>query len=199
MRTVEDCPHQGEMLRLLPIMPGNLRGFGHAANYCPASCPPTICTATAWVRFTGSYGELFVTDSTPQVALRRLLEGFTPRDNEGEIWSQESIRIDVERNQLPIPGLVLFLLLGVMGMTDLGRDDKTAWQVPFSFRGHRVTMASQKFGLRLYVIPEPGSGETAEVIAEQVVTRLRKALQSSSATSSPTTRRCSSITVGSPS
>ena len=61
-------------------------------------------------------------------------------------WSQESVRIDVERNKLPVPGLVLFLLLGVMGMTDLGRDDKTAWQVPFSFRGHRVTMASQKFG-----------------------------------------------------
>jgi hypothetical protein len=118
-----------------------------------------------------------VTDSTPQAALRRLLEGFTPRDDEGEIWSQESIRIDVERNKLPVPGLVLFLLLGVMGMTDLGQDDKTAWQVPFSFRGHRVTMASQKFGLRLYVIPEPGSAETAEVIAGQVVTRLRKALR----------------------
>jgi len=118
-----------------------------------------------------------VTDSTPQAALRRLLEGFTPRDDEGEIWSQESVRIDVERNKLPIPGLVLFLLLGVMGMTDLGRDDKTAWQVPFSFCGHRVTMASQKFGLRLYVIPASGSEETAEVIARQVVTRLRKALR----------------------
>ena len=118
-----------------------------------------------------------MTDSTPQAALRRLLEGFTPRDDEGEIWSQESIRIDVERNKLPVPGLVLFLLLGVMGMTDLGRDDKTAWQVPFSFRGHRITMASQKFGLRLYVIPAPGSEETAELIARQVVTRLRKALR----------------------
>ena len=83
----------------------------------------------------------------------------------------------MERNKLPVPGLVLFLLLGVMGMTDLGRDDKTAWQVPFSFRGHRVTMASQKFGLRLYVIPASGSEETAEVIARQVVTRLRKALR----------------------
>jgi hypothetical protein len=118
-----------------------------------------------------------VADSTPQAALRRLLADFTPRDDEGEIWSQESFRIDVERNKLPVPGLVLFLLLGVMGMTDLGRDDKTAWQVPFSFRGHSVTMASQKFGLRLYVHPAPGSEETAEVIAGQVVNRLRKALR----------------------
>src|SRR5258708_6475188 len=133
--------------------------------------------ATAWVGGAGSYGESFVTDSTPQAALRRLLEGFTPRDVEGEIWSQESIRIEVERNQLPVPGLVLFLLLGVMGMSDLGRDDKTAWQVPFSFREHRVTLASQKFGLRLYVVPAPGSEETAEAIARQVVTRLRKALR----------------------
>lgn len=91
-----------------------------------------------------------MTGSTPQAALRRLLEGFTPRDNEGEIWSQESIRIDVERNQLPIPGLILFLLLGAMGMTDLGRDDKTAWQVPFSFRGHRLVRRGMVSGPRAH-------------------------------------------------
>ncbi len=50
-----------------------------------------------------------MTDSTPQAALRRLLEGFTPRDDEGQIWSQESIRIDVE------------LPMGVIGGTASGR------------------------------------------------------------------------------
>ena len=149
----------------------------YAANYRSGPWPAHDLQGIRGVGGIGSHGESFVTDSTPQAALRRLLEGFTPRDDEGEIWSQESIRIDVERNKLPVPRLVLFLLLGVMGMTDLGRDDKTVWQVPFSFRGHRVTMASQKFGLRLYVIPAPGSEETAEVIAGQVVTRLRKALR----------------------
>jgi hypothetical protein len=46
------------------------------------------------------------------------------------------VRIQVDRGQLPVPSLVLFLLTHVMGMVDLGRDDKTAWQVPFEFRGH---------------------------------------------------------------
>lgn len=78
------------------------------------------------------------------------------------------MRIQVDRGQLPVPSLVLFLLTHVMGMVDLGRDGKTAWQVPFEFRGHRVTIASQKFGLPVYVIPAPGSEETAEAVVGTV-------------------------------
>lgn len=109
-------------------------------------------------------------------ALRYLLDGFARREDHGDIWASSEM-VCVEPKDLPVPPLVLFLLTEVMGMVNLGLDEKTAWHVPINFRGHRVTIASQKFGLRLYVVPVEGSGETAEVIAAEVVGRLRKALR----------------------
>jgi hypothetical protein len=109
-------------------------------------------------------------------ALRYLLDGFSRREDHGDIWtSSEMVR--VEPTDLPVPSLVLFLLTRVMGMVNLGLEEKTEWHVPVNFRGHRVTIASQKFGLRLYVIPTEDSDETVTAIAAEVVGRLRKALR----------------------
>jgi hypothetical protein len=109
-------------------------------------------------------------------ALRYLLDGFSRREDYGDIWtSSEMVR--VEPTDLPVPSLVLFLLTNVMGMVNLGREEKTEWHVPVTYRGHRVTVASQKFGLRLYVLPTENSGEAAGAIAAEVVGRLRKALR----------------------
>jgi hypothetical protein len=108
-------------------------------------------------------------------ALRRTLEGFTQRDDRGDLWSG-SVMVRVPPSDLPVPGLVLFLLTTVMGMRNLGREEKTAWHVAVGFRGHRVTVANQKFGLRVYVVPVEGSTEPAEQIAKDVVRRLQKAV-----------------------
>lgn len=108
-----------------------------------------------------------------QEALKHLFDGFERREDHGDTWG-ESAMVRIEPKDLPVPGLLLFLLTEVMGLVNLGPDEKTAWHVPLAFRGHRVTVASQKFGLRMYVVPADGSSEGAEAIATEVRRRLGK-------------------------
>jgi hypothetical protein len=109
-------------------------------------------------------------------ALRYLFKGFSRREDHGDIWAGSEM-VSVGPTDLPVPPLVLFLLIEVMGMVNLGLNEKTAWHVPVQFRGHRVTIANQKFGLRFFIIPAEGSDETAEAIAAEVARRLGKALR----------------------
>lgn len=117
-----------------------------------------------------------VANDKAREALARLFADFERRDDHGDLW-EKSEMVGVEPSQLPVPGLVLLLLTQGLGFVNRGIDEKTAWQVPIGFRGHRVTVASQKFGLRLYVAPNEGSEESAEDIGTEVVRRIRKGLQ----------------------
>ena len=108
-------------------------------------------------------------------ALRHLLADFQRRDDHGDLWTKAE-RVRIAPKELPVPGLLLFLLTRIIGLRDLGPDEKTAWHVPMGFRGHRVTIANQKFGLRLYIHPNKDSGESAEDVGREVVRRLAKAL-----------------------
>lgn len=85
--------------------------------------------------------------------------------------------VRVEPSDLPVPGLVLLALTRVMGLANLGLDEKTAWHVPLTFRGHRVTIAHQKFGLRLYIVPAHGTAEAPEPIGAEIVRRLQQILR----------------------
>jgi hypothetical protein len=109
-------------------------------------------------------------------ALAHLLADFQRRDDRGDLWIKAA-RVAVGPTELPVPGLLLFLLTEVMGLTNLGPDEKTAWHVAMGFQGHQVTIASQKFGLRMFVVPKDGSDEGPEAIAQEVLRRLRKALR----------------------
>lgn len=109
-------------------------------------------------------------------ALAHLLDGFERREDPSDIWAQSTM-VRIEPRDLPVPGILLFLLTRIMGCVNLGRDEKTAWHVPLAFNGHRITVANQKFGLRMYVVPAEGSAESAEDIATEVTRRLLKALK----------------------
>lgn len=101
---------------------------------------------------------------------------FSRRDDAGDIWSGAKI-IAIDRDDLPVPSLVLFVLTRTMGLVDLGMHEKTRWHVPFGFRGHRVTLALQKFGMRMYIDVAKGSGESAQAIADDVVRSLKKVIR----------------------
>jgi len=83
-----------------------------------------------------------MSSSAADDALHRLTAPFTRRDDAGDIWSGANI-IAIDRDDLPVPSLVLFVLTRTMGLVDLGEHEKTRWHVPFGFRGHRVTLALQ--------------------------------------------------------
>jgi hypothetical protein len=51
------------------------------------------------------------------------------------------------------------LLLDARG---LGRAEKLAWEFPFTFRDRPCSIASEKFGLRLYLGEDPGEGQNTE-------------------------------------
>jgi hypothetical protein len=59
-------------------------------------------------------------------------------------------KFDIERARLPLPAIVrtVFVLLG---SRNLGRGEKLAWEFTFSVDEISCAIASQKFGLRLYI------------------------------------------------
>jgi hypothetical protein len=109
-------------------------------------------------------------------ALKYLFADFERRDDHGDLWTKAEM-VRIAPKELPVPGLLLFLLTRIMGLRNLGPDEKTAWHVPMRFRGHRVTIASQKFGLRLYIRANSDCRESAEEIGRAVIQRLAKALR----------------------
>jgi hypothetical protein len=114
--------------------------------------------------------------SASDEALRHLTAPFARRDDAGDIWSGANV-FAIDRDDLPLPSLVLFVLTRTMGLVDLGVHDKTRWHVPFGFRGHRVTLAFQKFGMRMYIDVAKESGESAQAIAADVVRILKKVIR----------------------
>jgi len=108
-------------------------------------------------------------------ALGHILDGFQRREDPGDLWVEGSTGIPVDRDEIPVPGIVLLLLTEVMGMVNHGIHEKTAWYVPVGFHGHRVTIALEKFGMRIYVVPAKDSDERPEEIGREVIWRLQKA------------------------
>jgi hypothetical protein len=86
-------------------------------------------------------------------------------------------RVEVDPAQIPVPELAYFALVKIVGCEDLGREEKTAWSIPFVFRDVQCELALQKFGLRLYIYEEPNKAEVDERFAEEVISRLSRALR----------------------
>jgi hypothetical protein len=63
----------------------------------------------------------------------------------------------------------------------LGRAEKLSWEFPFTFRGRPCSIASEKFGLRLYLGKDPAGGPDAATdsaaVARTVVSKLSAAVR----------------------
>lgn len=60
----------------------------------------------------------------------------------------------INPNEIPVPGLALFVLRDLLGAHWTGREEKTAWTVYCRYREVPITLSLRKFGLRLGS-PEP--------------------------------------------
>jgi hypothetical protein len=104
--------------------------------------------------------------------VEHVLANFGPWPN-GEATA--TIRIAVDPTRLPVPGLVHFTLVKVLGLPDWGRGEKTAFEIPFTHRDVKCTIAHSKFGVRLYVGTE--DEEAVRKMSDEIVGKLLKAIR----------------------
>jgi hypothetical protein len=102
------------------------------------------------------------------------LRDFGPalRGHPGFAYSKlAAVRVDVERDRLPVIASVHLIMRLLIGAHDLGRAEKLAWEYPFMYRGRACSLALMKFGLRLYLQSqedgddEAGAGEIVSKLA----------------------------------
>ncbi|MEV8307792.1 hypothetical protein AB0P36_10620 [Streptomyces flavidovirens] len=108
---------------------------------------------------------------------RAALRDFTPASNDPHSLvyaGEEAKRFSIERSLLPVPGSVRLVLLLALEAHDLGRADKVAWEIPFTFRGKLCSIALQKFGMRLYIARQDGE-EPLESTAREIIGKLSAA------------------------
>jgi len=86
---------------------------------------------------------------THTTTLQNILNAFSYSD-ETDIYQNET-RVKVERESLPIPQLVFFLLNKSMKYKLGYRHDKMHWILYFLYENKKCAIALEKFGLRLYI------------------------------------------------
>jgi hypothetical protein len=69
------------------------------------------------------------------------------------------VEIQVSPEHIPVPRAAWFVLTSILGLTDLGRQEKVAWEIDFDFLAVPMTLSDRKFGVRLFV----GAGERARI------------------------------------
>jgi hypothetical protein len=108
--------------------------------------------------------------------LRLALKGFAPATTENVHTKGEcGARLKIPLGRIPLPELP-YLILTAIGCANLGRSEKTAWAIPFSFEGAYCELSSEKFGLRLYLDESLAPDEaTSTKTAEAIFAKLDKA------------------------
>lgn len=120
-----------------------------------------------------------ITDQAHQRIEHALGDRFAPGVAEGP-WPvpfSDSFQFEVPSERLLAPELVAWLLRDFLGGADLGSGDKIAWVILFEFQGRRCSLALQKFGLRLYVNPDELGPEDVDVVAEEILSGIERAVK----------------------
>jgi hypothetical protein len=96
------------------------------------------------------------------------------------LWSLDSRhipchRIPIDRNSLPVPELIQYMLVKVLGFPDFGPDEKIRWLIPFSYKGIQCTLAYQKFGVRLYIAKNGVAAQDSLQYMGEIVGKLNRA------------------------
>jgi hypothetical protein len=107
-----------------------------------------------------------------QSGLKRVMRGFEPlpKDDPGFAYTfgRRCRKFEVDHRRLPLPDIVRVVFL-FLGSNNLGRAEKLAWEHTFQVDGVPCSIASQKFGLRLYIDVDavPAQAE-ADALAERI-------------------------------
>jgi hypothetical protein len=99
----------------------------------------------------------------------------TLKDYAPALELKPSYRILIERNDMPVPGLIEYMLVKVLGFSNFGPDEKLRWQVPFTYQGMRCSLAYQKFGVRLYIAKSDVDEQDVHQKAKEIIGKLKRA------------------------
>lgn len=91
----------------------------------------------------------------------KLSELMSEAPTDEELGGRSGVQISFGEGGPSQQQLLKYVLVDVLGCRDLGRSDKTAWEVVFGFRGAACVMAFRKFGMRLEVYPPSNVTEEA--------------------------------------
>jgi hypothetical protein len=84
-------------------------------------------------------------------ALRCATTEFAFTDKSGGfVAANPGYRLELGPDIVPEPAVLHYLLHQALGFRDLGRFEKSAWEITFTYRGIQASVALQKFGLGLY-------------------------------------------------
>lgn len=110
-------------------------------------------------------------------AIRAILKDFKPSgDRSGFARAgRPNHRVPLDPSDFPESAFLGYVLEHI-GLTDLGRHEKLAWEYPFLYGAVPCSVALEKFGLRLYVERSAVSGdEEVGAVTEQITNTLSRA------------------------
>jgi hypothetical protein len=77
----------------------------------------------------------------------------------------------------PYAELLRVVLEAGLEFPNLGRFEKTAWEIPFLFRHARCSLALQKFGVRMFIDIRDSTSDDAQTLAKEAVRQLVRGLR----------------------
>lgn len=109
-------------------------------------------------------------------SLRRILKDFqTCPQSLSAICDLQHHCFGITEVEIPIPNLLYFLLINVLGFSWDRPWEKIRWAIDFEYGSVACTLADQKFGIHLYIIGVPQ--DKAERLRCEISGKLQRAMQ----------------------
>lgn len=110
--------------------------------------------------------------------LRKSLKDFSlPIDtNKSLVYSQKSSKFHIERQEIPVPELIQFILSNILRCPAFGPGEKLRWEIPFHYKKVDCAFALQKFGLRLYISNSDENPKNIIKIEKEIIGKLKRVI-----------------------
>lgn len=112
--------------------------------------------------------------------IKNLFKDFNPPLNGSEAKSiplcKQYAKFTVDRNEIPIPEMILFVMFHILHYPTYGPEEKERWRIDFSYKNTNCSFALQKFGLVLYVSAIDQKDGNALVIRNEIIGKLNRKL-----------------------
>lgn len=108
----------------------------------------------------------FISENTLMTLRQRLSDFEEDKYKSNLVWGQESERYAIDREDIPVPALLYFILRVIKEFSLGFKGEKTHWVIPFLYKGKRCNIALEKFGLRLYIEKQSNSINPREIVGK---------------------------------
>lgn len=107
-------------------------------------------------------------------ALMHCLKDLEPGEDFDTIYRLKPPIKEIDEDRIPLPYMVYLTLVVLLGFPHWGREEKTAWSIPVTYKGVPFLIAHRKFGLR---VDMPNSDQSTQELAGELLLRPGRAAQ----------------------